>query len=60
MRNFWKIALSIAFGVILLQVMILLQEGEYFKFSWFKVASLSSLALAVYYYIFEHRSTKNN
>lgn len=58
MRTVWKVLLSIAFGIILLQIMILMQKGNIFEFSWFKVASLSSFALAVYYYIFEHNWKK--
>ncbi len=54
----WKIILSIAFAIVLLQVFILLKKGNVIEFSWFNVASLSSLVMVLYYYIFERNTKK--
>ncbi len=58
MRAAWKIILSIAFAIVLLQVFILLKKGNVIEFSWFNIASLSSLVVVIYYYIFERKTKK--
>jgi hypothetical protein len=58
MTTVWKIILSIAFAIILLELMVLLQKGDVLQFSWLGIASLASAAAALYYYIFEYKSKK--
>lgn len=58
MRAAWKIILSIAFAIVLLQVFIFLKKGNVIEFSWFNIASLSSLVVVLYYYIFERKTKK--
>ncbi|MDG1914332.1 MAG: hypothetical protein P8I55_07050 [Crocinitomix sp.] len=58
MTTVWKIILSIAFAIILLEVMVMLKKGNILQFSWLGIASLASVAAALYYYIFEYKFRK--
>ena len=55
MNTLWKIILSIAFGIVLLEILVLFKKGNVFEFTGLRIASFAGIAAAIYYFIFERK-----
>ncbi len=59
MKRFWQIIMAIAFGIILLEFLILSQNKFRLKYNLLEISSLTSLAALVYIFIFERKKKKS-
>jgi len=59
MKRFWQIIIAIAFGIILLEFLILAENKFQLKYNLLEISSLTSLAAVLYIFIFERKKKKS-
>ena len=55
MKRLIRLIVAIAFGIILLELMVLSQKHNWFEFTTMRIMSLASLAALLYIFIFERK-----
>jgi len=55
MKRLVQILIAIAFGLVLLELTVLMRLRNWFEFSWMRISGLASAAALLYIFIFERK-----